>query len=142
MNYRSEPLLDRLSSDGDPATVFSSDVHGDPATPVMEALAGDPVKVHVLVPFSEQAHVFSIEGHRWPVEPLRDGSDLVSAVQIGGSEAVTLVLDRGAGGRAGIPGDYLYGDHREPYREAGLWGLFRVYPSDAGGVALLPLEGN
>ena len=142
LNYRSEPLLDRLSSDGDPSKLFMTSVHGDPVTPVMEAMVGDPARVHVLVPYSEQAHVFSIEGHRWLVEPLRDGSDLVSAVQIGGSEAVTLVLDRGAGGRAGFPGDYLYGDHREPYREAGLWGLFRVYPSDAGGVPLLPLDGN
>ena len=142
LNYQSEPLSDRLSSDGDPARVFNSEVHGDPATPVMEAMVGDPARVHVLVPFSEQAHVFTIEGHRWPVEPRRDGSDLVSAVQIGGSEAVTLVLDRGAGGRSAIPGDYLYGDHREPYREAGLWGLFRVHPSDTGDVPLLPLEGD
>ncbi|MCH8107501.1 MAG: hypothetical protein IIB30_03985 [Chloroflexi bacterium] len=140
LNYRSEPLLDRLSSDGDAARVFRSDVHGDPATPLMEAMSGDPVRVHVLVPFSEQAHVFTIENHRWPVEPLRDGSDLVSSVQIGGSEAITLVLDQGAGGSAGIPGDYLYGDHREPFREAGLWGLFRVYPQDAGGSDLLPLK--
>ena len=29
-------------------------------------------------------------------------------------------------GGAGAPGDYIYGDHREPYREAGLWGVFRV----------------
>ena len=140
LNYRAEPRSDRLSSDGDPAKLFMSGVHGDPATPLMEALVGDRVQVHVLVPFSEQAHVFSIEGHRWPVEPLRDGSDLLSAVQVGGSEAITLVLDHGAGGRAGIPGDYLYGDHREPYREAGLWGLFRVYPLGATDVGLLPLE--
>ena len=139
LNYRSEPLLDRLSSGGGPARVFSSDIHGDPATPVMEALVGDPVKVHVLVPYSEQAHVFSIEGHRWPVEPLREGSDLLSAVQIGGSEAITLVLDQGAGGQAALPGDYLYGDHRKPFREAGLWGLFRVYPSDAAEADLAPL---
>ncbi|PKB79895.1 MAG: hypothetical protein BZY88_10935 [SAR202 cluster bacterium Io17-Chloro-G9] len=142
LNYRSEPLLDRLASVGEPAKLFLTGVHGDPATPVMEAMAGDPVKVHVLVPYSEQAHVFGVEGHRWPVEPLRGGSDLVSALQIGGSAAITLVLDGGAGGRAEIPGDYLYGDHREPYREAGLWGLFRVYPTDAGAVALLPLDGN
>ena len=40
-------------------------------------------------------------------------------------------MSSGAGGRTSIPGDYLYGDHREPYREAGIWGLFRVYPLDA-----------
>ena len=31
-----------------------------------------------------------------------------------------------SGGTERLPGDYLYGDHREPYREAGLWGVFRV----------------
>jgi len=25
--------------------------------------------------------------------------------------------------------DYLQGEHREPYRQAGLWGVFRVYSS-------------
>ena len=60
--------------------------------------------------------------------------------QIGGSEALTIRLDKCAGGRAGIPGDFLYGDHRAPFREAGLWGLFRVYPQDAGGSDLLPLK--
>lgn len=37
----------------------------------------------------------------------------------------------GAGGTAQLPGDYLYGDHREPYREAGRWGILRVLPADA-----------
>ena len=45
----------------------------------------------------------------------------------------------GAGGPAGLPGDYLYGDHREPYREAGLWGLFRVYTPDDAEAELLHL---
>jgi len=66
------------------------------------------------------------------------GWDLLSSIQIGGLEAISISLASGAGGRDALPGDYLYGDHREPFREAGLWGLFRVYPQGAD-VPLLPL---
>ncbi|MCI0794185.1 MAG: multicopper oxidase domain-containing protein, partial [Chloroflexi bacterium] len=116
LNYRLEPLGERLTQDKNPSRVFDSRVHGDPATPIIEAMAGDRVAIHVLVPSSEQAHVFTLEGHQWPVEPGRKGSDLVSSLQVGALEAVTLVPEWGAGGREGLPGDYLYGDHREPYR--------------------------
>jgi hypothetical protein len=49
------------------------------------------------------------------------------------------VLADGAGGRDHLPGDYLYGDHREPYRDAGLWGILRVLPVDAIADSLRPL---
>jgi FtsP/CotA-like multicopper oxidase with cupredoxin domain len=136
LNYQHEPIADRLDSNPDTALVFRSDVHGDPSTPVLDAVVGDDVRIHVLVPWSEQAQVFSVEGHRWPFEPGRAGTNLLSAVTIGGLEAVTLHLDGGAGGTAGLVGDFIYGDHREPYREAGLWGLFRVRPGDDRGPLL------
>lgn len=138
LNYRTEPLAPRLRRERDSSQVFRSARHGDPATPLMEAVAGDGVRIHVIAPFSEQAHVFTVEGHEWPFEPGRAGTDMLASVQVGGLEAITIHLAAGAGGRDGLPGDYLYGDHREPYREAGLWGIFRVYPP---GVerALLPL---
>ena len=142
LNYRVESLLKRLRGDPDRSEVFNSDVHGDPSTPLIEAFSGDPVRLHVLVPFSEQAHVFSLEGHRWPLEPGRPGSDLLSSIQIGGLEAITAILEHGAGGQAGLPGDYLYGDHREPYREAGLWGIFRVHAPGVTGVTLRSLPGT
>ena len=118
MNYRVEPLGAQLAREEDTSQVFSSEVHGDPATLIMEAFAGDAVRVHVLVPFSEQAHIFTMEGHQWPWEPGRIGTDLLASVQVGGLEALTIKLAFGAGGRTGMPGDYWYGDHREPYREA------------------------
>ena len=139
LNYQAESLAARLDLDANTSEVFRSDIHGDPATPVMEAMLGDTVRIHVLVPFSEQAHVFTLEGHQWPLEPGRLGSDRLSSVQIGGLEAITIIPVGGAGGAAALPGDYLYGDHREPYREAGLWGLFRVYAPGDGGSRLRPL---
>jgi manganese oxidase len=128
LNYQKAPLVGLGQS---AAANFQSAIHGDPATPRLEAFVGDAIKLHVLLPYSEQAHVFNLEGHQWPLEPGRPNSDLVSSLQVGALEAITIVPLPGAGGAAGMPGDYLYGDHREPFREAGLWGLLRVYAPDA-----------
>ena len=136
INYRASPLDSRRGG-ADPAGVFST-AAGYPATPLMEASAGDPVRVHVLAPSSEQSQVFSIGGHRWEVEPGQRGTTLVSSAPLGGLQAMTLVLEGGAGGRDALAGDYLYGDHREPYREAGVWGLFRVHPPGKGKLRPLP----
>lgn len=139
LNYRAESLLARLENNPDPALLYDSSVHGDPSTPLLEAYAGDNLHIHVLAPFNEQAHVFSLEGHQWPLEPGRIGTDLLSSVQVGALESVTLIPQHGAGGAAALPGDYLYGDHREPYREAGLWGYLRVYAPDRAVANLLQL---
>lgn len=101
---------------------------------LMEAFAGDPLRVHILVPFSEQAHVFTLEGHRWLQEP-RPGANLLSAVQVGALEAITIIPIGGAN----APGVYRFGDQRAPYREAGLWGLFQVYTPGTDQRTLQPL---
>lgn len=137
INYRAEPLASRLVGDPDPSRAYSASRHGDPATPVMRAHAGDQVRIHVLAPWSEQAQVFSVEGHRWRFEP-RPGADLLGSIHLGGLDAITIAL--AAGGDERLPGDYLYGDHREPFREAGLWGIFRVLERcRSDGTPLRPL---
>lgn len=123
LNYRASPLGDEPGP-----------VPPEASTPIVEARAGDRVRLHVLAPWSEQAHVFAVEGHRWPVESGRRGSDLVDAVQLGGLNALSLDFV------AGPAGSYMYGDHREPYREAGLWGIFRV--DERCRSALRPLGGE
>jgi hypothetical protein len=80
--------------------------------------------------------VFALDGHEWPMEPGRKGTDLLGSVQVGGLEAITIDPVGGAGGRDGLPGDYVYGDHREPYRDAGMWGIFRVACASPGLRAL------
>jgi hypothetical protein len=137
LNYAAEPLEERLTVDPDPGSLFLRAVHGDPATPVVEAEAGTPLRLHVLAPWSEQAQVFSLEGHRWPAEPGRRGADRLSSVILGGLEAITISPEGGAGGWARRPGDYLFGDHRGPYQEAGLWGVVRVLPERRERVSLV-----
>ena len=118
------------------ATPFTGQRPPQASTPLLKAFTGDPVHIHVLVPWSEQAHVFSIEGHRWSMEPGTRGATLVSSLQVGALEAITLSLEGGAG----MPGLYEYGDHREPYREAGMWGQFQV--GCPGEISLRPLDGR
>jgi manganese oxidase len=95
------------------------------------------VRIHLLLSWSEQAQVFSLEGHRWPFEPARPGSNLVSSRLMGGMEALTFVITESAGGPGRLGGDYVYGNHREAYHEAGQWGIFRVY--DRSPAKLRPL---
>ena len=59
-NLRVEPLESRGRA---PPEAFSSAAYGDPTVPLIEALTGDRVRLHIFVPSSEQAHVFSLEGH-------------------------------------------------------------------------------
>lgn len=135
LNYRLEPLKDRPAGAGR----FEIAAY-PPSTPTLEAVVGDPVRIHVLLPYSEQSQVFAVEGHRWPQEPGTTGTNLLGAVQVGGAEAISLQLDGGAGGATRLAGDYTYGDVRLPYRDAGLWGAFRVYRCVPDGVRLQALS--
>lgn len=129
INYRNEPLDDRPLAEA---------IADGPTTPLVEAVAGDPVRLHVLAPWSEQAQVFSVEGHRWPQEPGLDGTPRLSSRRLGGLQALTLRLEGGAGGTEQLSGDYLYGNHRLPYAQAGAWGIFRVHEQPTGDLQALP----
>ena len=99
----------------------------DPPTPLLEALPGDPLRIHVLAPFSEQAQVFSIEGYAWPSNR---GPGLAHHRQ------PALRGPPGTGPRCRgrrdepMPGDYVYGDHRMPYRRGRTLGILRVHDPD------------
>jgi hypothetical protein len=132
----------RMPYETEVAGVTALNYERAPRTPVLDAYAGDRVRVDVLAPWSEQAQVFSVEGHQWPQEPGLRGTNHLSSVTVGGLEAQTLWLERGAGGEEGLAGIYRYGDHRDPYREAGMVGTFRVRaPGDRRAGPLAPLPG-
>jgi FtsP/CotA-like multicopper oxidase with cupredoxin domain len=142
INYQQAPLAPRLNETRDPAAVFRADgLAGPPSTPRIDVRVGDPVRIHVLSPWSEQAQVFSIEGHEWPTTS-RDSGPLTSSAALVGLDVLDLDLRGGGGGVAGLPGDYVYGNHREPYREAGQWGILRVFACDERGDGPTPLPGS
>jgi manganese oxidase len=106
----------------------------------IDAYAGDPLQLHVLAPWSEQAQVFTVEGHRWPLTPGMAGTSLVDSLAIAGLESIEVTPVGGAGGQAQLPGTYELGNHREPYREAGMTGTLVVHERCVPVTGLDPLR--
>jgi manganese oxidase len=140
VNYRSEPWSWREDEGCEMGNMFTPCVaaSADPATPVVQAHAGDKLRIHVFGAFNEQNHVFSLEGHEWPLKPTMRGSDLQSATQFGGSENLDVYTT--AGGPFHLPGTYIWQNHRLQYTQAGQWGYLRVLPK--GDQRILPLSGG
>ena len=124
ISYSAESLAKR-NMKAAPSEVFNSDVHGDPRS-VMEAHPGDAVTFRVAAPWAEQMHVFSIGGHRWDLEPGLENSEQMFSRLLAPGYSFDASLIGGAGGDNGKPGDYMFNDHRQPFLEAGLWGILAV----------------
>jgi FtsP/CotA-like multicopper oxidase with cupredoxin domain len=134
LNYHSDPR----PSD---ANAFSSDAHGDPTTPLFSAYGGDPMKVHFFVaPGSEQTHVATIGGQYFPMDPEIAGSNAFASQGLAPWETVDAEVRGGAGGLMRAVGDFLYGDARKPFTEAGMWGLMRVMSDPS--CPIKPLDGG
>jgi FtsP/CotA-like multicopper oxidase with cupredoxin domain len=144
ISYGSAPLTTRLgltSSPPNPSAnyggAFSSIRHGDPATPVFVAKSGDPVVFRIGIGASDQFSTFSVGGHSFPQEPyLWNGttdkrSQLLQARSLTAGETMEAEL---VGSSQRYTGDYLYGDTRQPFTEAGMWGLLRVLPTSSTAV--------
>ncbi|MGN0547129.1 MAG: multicopper oxidase domain-containing protein [Acutalibacteraceae bacterium] len=135
INYRCEPMRERLKIKDDPSHIFSSYVYGDPATPILETYPGDPIVIRLLDGAHEEQHIFNIEGMPWKKEITNPDSPLVQAQTIGISEAFNLRID--------VPyaaGDYLYYSAGIDDLWLGLWGIIRAYDKPNG--CLLPLCGK
>ncbi|HKT04459.1 MAG TPA: hypothetical protein VJT31_33505, partial [Rugosimonospora sp.] len=143
VSYSSAPLTTRLGLTSNPpnaspnyGSAFSSTQFGDPATPLFRTYAGDPVVFRVGVGASDQFATFGVGGHVFPQEPnMWNGtsdrrSQLLSARSLSAGETMEVELVGGAGDTSGYSGDYRYGDGRQPFTEAGMWGIFRVLPSE------------
>lgn len=135
MSYSSSPLWDR-DYENNPSRVFATALFGDPRV-VLRAHRGDPVRMRVAMPWGEQAHSFFVEGHRWPMEPLLSGSEQIGYFNFVPGYAFEVPLTEGAGSGIDATGDYLFGDGRVPFLEAGLWGILRIFAPGQGGI--LPL---
>lgn len=142
INYRSEPMRERLHKHEDPAYIFSSHVHGDPATPILETYPGDEIMIRLLDGAHEEQHAFNLTGMSWKKEP----SDIVSpdaaSQTIGISEAFNIRITKPY-----APGDYLYYFGGIDDAWLGLWGILRAYacpqkrlkPLCKGKAQILPL---
>lgn len=103
INYRCEPMRERLASKEDPAYLFSSLVHGDPATPILETYPGDEIVIRQLDGAHEEQHSFNLTGMSWKKEINVPSSPDVASQTIGISEVFNIRITRPY-----RPGDYLY----------------------------------
>ncbi|MEE0421024.1 MAG: multicopper oxidase domain-containing protein [Lachnospiraceae bacterium] len=122
INYRSEPMRERLINGNDPAYVFSSHVHGDPATPLIETYPGDEMVIRLLDGAHEEQHAFNLTGMSWKREIDDASSPLVASQTIGISEVFNIRIDKPY-----APGDYLYYFGGIDDAWLGLWGIIRAY---------------
>lgn len=134
INYRCEPMPERLKIKNDPAHIFSSFEYGDPCTPILETYPGEPLRIRLLDGAHEEQHVFNIEGMPWRKEITDVTSPLVQSQTIGISEAFNLHIDQPY-----PAGDYLYYSGGIDDLWLGLWGIIRAYATPQ--EKLLPLCG-
>ena len=122
INYRSEPMRERLKKHEDPAYIFSSFVHGDPATPVLETYPGDELMIRLVDGAHEEQHAFNITGMSWQKEVADPHSPLAASQTLGVSEAFNLNVKEPY-----QSGDYLYYFGGMDDAWLGLWGIIRAY---------------
>lgn len=121
INYRAEPMRERLKTGEDPAYIFSSFVHADPATPVLETYPGDELMIRLIDGAHEEQHAFNITGMSWQKEVADDKSPLAASQTIGVSEAFNLNVKESY-----QSGDYLYYFGGTDDVWLGLWGIIRA----------------
>jgi manganese oxidase len=152
VNYRTEPLWFRMgylpqtpfeiTRDQDFFDVLSnSKVGGDPVTPIFTATPNVATRFRVLNPGGHaRNNVFTLHGHIWEEEPWVDNSGFNldsnplsewKGAQYGNGATShdNFLLKHGAGGKAGIQGDFLYRTFQSFQFDGGIWGLFRVQSS-------------
>lgn len=122
INYRCEPMRERLKSHFDPAYIFSSLAHGDPATPILETYPGDEIIIRLLDGAHEEQHSFNLTGLSWKKEITDVLSQNVASQTLGISEAFNIQIQDSY-----RPGDYLYYFGGIDDAWLGLWGIIRSY---------------
>lgn len=122
INYRCEPMRERLKIKNDPAHIFSSFIYGDPDTPVLETYPSDPIRIRLLDGAHEEQHVLNITSMPWRKEIANVKSPLVQSQTIGISEAFNIQINEPY-----AAGDYLYYSGGIDDLWLGLWGIIRAY---------------
>ena len=122
INYRCEPMRERLKDGCDPAYVFSSIKHGDPATPIIETYPGDELMIRLLDGAHEEQHAFNLTGMTWKKDVGSQISPDTASLTLGISEAFNIHVTEPY-----EPGDYLYYFGGIDDAWLGLWGIIRCH---------------
>jgi len=116
---------------------FGTSGHGDPAN-LFEAYVGEDIRFRIGQPSGMQGHVFGLDGHKFPSAHGIVGSELLSHRGIVPGESFDAHLRLGAGGGITTEADYIFGDWRMPFMEAGAWGIMRTFDSPESGLFAVP----
>lgn len=120
-------------------------VIAEPQTPIFRAPAHMPARFRLVMPGGDGDNqiTWELTGHVWQEEPYTDHSTRIghnptsasggTLTGYGAASAYDVVLDdtpgsTPAGGRYGVPGDYLYRAWTANMFQGGAWGIFRVAP--------------
>src|SRR5690606_26999039 len=122
IDYRAEPIAQRLAVNPDPAQIFSSHVHGDPSTPLLRAYTGDTIVFRLVESLMNETHVFSVAGHTFLTERYAEDANRKNSIHVGIAERYDLVVPE-AGGPHHQAGDYLYFNGRSSKLSEGSWGI-------------------
>jgi manganese oxidase len=111
----------------------------DPFTPLMEAFEHDQVQIRILVGAHEEGHNFAVNGIKWRFEPSEGDSGYRNSQIMGISEHFEFVIPQMVKNTLRDKVDYLWsaGTSSDDLWN-GLWGLMRVYRSNAVDLERLP----
>lgn len=137
INYRAEPMRNRMTEQFGENASMSSWPHGDPATKILQTYKGDPVRIRLVHAGVKETHVFHMHNHQWYSHPNDPTSNIVDSVSFSPQEAKEIDLLFGAGSLNQTIGDIIWHCHLYPHFNEGMWGLMRVNDRlDLGGRVL------
>ena len=137
LNFRAEPIAQRLAVNPDASKIFSSTEHGDPDTPLLRAYLGDTVVFRLLHTLMNETMTWTVSGHTFLSERYAGDANRKNSMHIGIAERYDLVVPK-AGGPRLQPGDYIHFNGRSSKFSEGGWGILRVLDKETADLKPLP----
>ena len=137
LNFRAEPIAQRLANNPDPSQLFNSAIHGDPDTPLLRAYVGDTMVFRLLHTLMNETMVWTLSGHTFLSERYAGDANRKYSIHIGIAERYDLVVPQ-AGGPRLQPGDYIHFNGRSSKFSEGGWGIVRVLDKEIPDLKKLP----
>ncbi len=100
LNFRAEPIAQRLAVNPDASKIFSSAEHGDPDTPLLRAYLGDTVVFRLLHTLMNETMTWTLSGHTFLTERYAGDANRKNSIHIGIAERYDLVVPAAGGPRS------------------------------------------
>ena len=137
LNFRAEPIAQRLAGNPEASQLFNSAVHGDPDTPLLRAYVGDTMVFRLLHTLMNETMTWTLSGHTFLTERYAGDANRKNSIHIGIAERYDLVVPQ-AGGPRLQAGDYIHFNGRASKFSEGAWGLIRVLDKEVPDLHELP----